>query len=144
VVTDKAFLKPFAPQEVANRLLQSDSEEIVILKHYRSDQDIALGLSEVLAIQQFHPRTALSRVRWGFVPSTNPSAAQLPLMGSALLTQPFTLWKIASLGEDTPPPLTQLHIKSVQNVSMTANCNASQPVYRAMGISYQRYDCQVS
>jgi uncharacterized membrane protein len=144
VVTDRAFLKPFAPQEVANRLLQSDSGEIVILKHYHSNQDIALGLSEVLAIQQFHPRIAASRVRWGFVPSTNPSAAQLSLMGSPPLTQPFTLWKITSLGEDTPPPLTQLHIKSVQNVSMTANCNASQPVYRAMGISYQRYDCQVS
>jgi hypothetical protein len=124
--------------------VQSASGEIVILKHYRSDQDIALGLSEVLAIQQFHPRIAASRVRWGFVPSTNPSAAQLTLMGSPPLTQPFTLWKITSLGEDTPPSLTELQLKSVQNVSMTANCNASQPVYRAMGISYQRYDCQVS
>jgi hypothetical protein len=143
VVIDKAFLKPFAPQDIAHRLLQPTSGEIVVLKHYRSGQDIALGLSEALAIQQFHARTAANLIHWGFVPSTDPSASQLTLIGPPLV-QPFTLWQISRSGENKLPLSTQLQFNSAQAMPFTkAICNASQPVYRAMGISYQRYDCQV-
>jgi uncharacterized membrane protein len=143
VVTDRAFLKPFAPQDIANRLLQSVSGEMVILKHYRSGQDIALGLSEALAMQQFHAKTAANLIRWGFVPSTNSSASQLALIGPPL-AQPFTLWQISSLGEDKLPLSTQLQFQPAQTIPITkASCNASQPVHKAMGISYQRYHCQV-
>lgn len=73
VIFNLAFLKPFVPEQVARDLLQGSSGPPTVLMATDNTQDIALGLSLVLAIEtQARPDNA---VRWGFIPPPTASLA---------------------------------------------------------------------
>lgn len=137
VVADLAFQKPFSPQLIAAQILRESAPQIVVVKDYQSSQDIALGLSNALAVQQYSgnamaPNTP-QMIQWAFVKITE----QLKTSSSK-----FTLWRIGALQarqfkaialESTP---RSSHLKAV------VKCTATQPIRKEMGVQYQPFRCE--
>lgn len=152
VVTDAAFAKPFAPKQIAQKLLnQSSKTDLVVVKNYENSQDVALGLSFALATDQFRNSIVKSpnSIEWGFTKSVEPTEDILRMQrqtpsAKRLPINPFTLWRISSLGINKPPMPEQVKLnlseKTVQ--AKAANCLAPQPTFSKMGLTYQRYDCK--
>jgi hypothetical protein len=152
VVTDAAFAKPFAPKQIAQKLLnQSSKTDLVVVKNYENSQDVALGLSFALATDQFKNSdlAPTNSIDWGFTKSINPTENILTMQEQALGAQrfpnnPFTLWRIGSLGINTPPMPERLKLKLSEKTvqAKAANCLAPQSPFSKLGLTYQRYDCK--
>ncbi len=159
VVTDTAFRKPFEPQQIAQTLLnQSSKANLVVVKNYKTSQDIALGLSFALATDQFKKSVLESptNIEWGFTKSADPTENILVMEGQTLgekrtlgakrSPSPLTLWRIGSLGINKPPMSERLKLKIAENPAQTKveNCLSNQPPFSAMGLTYQRYGCKAN
>jgi uncharacterized membrane protein len=161
VVTDAAFAKPFSPKQIAQRLLNSNpNAHLAVVKNYSNSQDVALGLSFALAIDQFKSPASetSSSINWGFTKSIDPTEGTLVLEGRTLgeertlgaqlspLVEPFTLWRIGSLHVSKPPMPTQLKLKVTQNSDQTKTsaCLSSEAPFSGMGLTYQHYSCKAS
>jgi uncharacterized membrane protein len=152
VVTDTAFRKPFEPQQIAQTLLnQSSKANLLVVKNYRTSQDVALGLSFALATDQFKKSVLEppNKIEWGFTKVVNPTEKTLVIkewrLDEKQRPNPFTLWRIGSLGIHKPPMPERLTLKTSENPqTKTANCLAPQPPFSAMGLTYQRYSCKAN
>ena len=161
VVTDAAFAKPFAPKQIAQKLLnQSSKTDLVVIKDYGNSQDVALGLSFALATDQFN-KSVLEppiKIDWGFTKSADPTENRLAMkertlgvkrtLGAKLspISNPLTLWRISSLGINKTLMSEKLKLKISETPGSTkaANCLAPQPPFSVMGLTYQRYNCKAS
>jgi uncharacterized membrane protein len=155
VVTDAAFAKPFSPKQIAQKLLNSESKtDLVVIKNYSSSQDVALGLSFALATDQFKNSAVKppNNIHWGFTKSVDPTKSILEMerrtLGAkrSLTSNPFTLWRIGSLGVNKPPIPEQLKLKISETPVQTKpdTCLAPQRPLSVMGLTYQRYDCKAN
>lgn len=132
VVNDYAFLKPFHPDRVAARLTENVNTPLIILKEYKSGQDIALGLSFAHAIDRLPKKQP---IYWGF---KEPSESQIDLQQVISRSQQkVSLWQISALQEKTG----MLGILSDRVTNETLNCNAQGRELSEFGVGYRHYDC---
>jgi uncharacterized membrane protein len=146
VVSDVAFAKPFSPQHIAQKLLtQPSNEHLVVVKNYANAQDVALGLSFALAVDQLKSTIVEtpSSIHWGFTKSIDPTV-DLAIEANAFLSKPMTFWRIGSLNFISKFPMPEkikLQISQKQTQTKTAMCISSAPIFKQMGLAYQRYEC---
>jgi len=129
VVSDRAFLKPYQPQQVATRMQSKTSESTIVVMAYQDLQDVALGLSFALPLLN-DPQT-----RFAFV-GRSQSYDQVwknlarPNIGDS---SPQILWLIApGLREKDFPPQIGLS-RSV--------CKRDSNQYYRLGVPFQGYRC---
>ncbi|NJM75745.1 MAG: hypothetical protein HC852_08160 [Acaryochloridaceae cyanobacterium RU_4_10] len=138
VVTDNAFLKPFHPKAIAQQILYSSTSDLVVVKDYQGWQDVALGLSNAYAVQQFGDRIPKTpHIQWGF----GRSGGKVEVSGG--LKSSFTLWRISALRQKSPSPLvfkSQENQNSAQKILL--DCKVIQSVRQDMGVEYQPFQCQ--
>jgi len=140
VVTDRAFLKPFHPGPIAQQILHSSASDLVVVKDYQGWQDVALGLSNAYAVQQFSAQmpNAPKKIQWGFV----RSGEKVEVLGR--LKSSFTLWRMSGLPQKSSSPLSfesQGNQSSSQGILL--DCDAIQSAYQDMGVEYQPFKCKI-
>ncbi|MBC7823139.1 MAG: hypothetical protein H7126_04555, partial [Candidatus Parcubacteria bacterium] len=129
VVSDRAFLKPYQPQQVANRMQSKMAESTIVAMAYQDLQDIALGLSFALPLLE-NSQTQFAFV--GRLQSYDQFWKKLarPAIGDS---SPQILWIIAPglKGKDFPPQV---------NLSRSV-CNRDPNQYYRLGVPLQGYRC---
>lgn len=150
VVTDNAFAKPFSPQQIAQKLIGARSNTpLVVVKQFRNSQDVALGLSFALAVNQFKPETS-NNIDWVFAQSVESAEDSLlikrtPGRDDSSRPKLFMLWRIGSLHMNVPPMPKRLKIyQTSDQAEASIICLASEVPFSAMGLTYQRYGCRPS
>lgn len=129
VVYDRVFLKPYAPQQVAQDILGASGATLTVMG-YEDFQDIALGLEFALALQRTEP----SNLNFAFA-SRSRGYELLWRQLAALKTSntPQNLWVIA-------PGLRRRDFPAQLSLS-NAVCQADATRYRRIGVPYQGYRC---
>ncbi|BAZ13031.1 hypothetical protein NIES4071_48650 [Calothrix sp. NIES-4071] len=135
------FQKPFQPELVARNFNQEPSVPLMVVVGYSDYQDVALGLSFGLALQQLQTKNQIQLAQTNlafFDKKLNfqkviDKLAQLPPPQSARLN----LWVVASglRRRDFPQKL---------NISSQATCNKDDKQYYRIGIPYQLYRCDLA
>lgn len=125
VVSNLVFLKSYHPDRVAANILDSSSDRPLVVMAYNDFQDIALGLSFALALQQKSDFAFMSRSQgydqlWRQLPKLNAQSKQL--------------WTIA-------PGLRRQDFPEKLSLSGTT-CTLNLSKHYRIGIPYQGYDCQ--
>lgn len=131
-----AFPKPFEPAAVSQDISASRQPQLVI-KAFDNWQDVALGLSFALALEQQYPQLQQSSL-WGFWPSSAIAVDtwRLPLDQQAQL--PPSVWLIGSLNRQTNQP-TQIILQATAEAK--AICTPTSTHYPAFGVERRRYVC---
>jgi uncharacterized membrane protein len=153
-VNDLAFLKPFQPKQVAQQFLKTSDPTLVVLQTYQGNQDVALGLSLALAVQQFKelpikeppikeppgaPQTMPRNIQWAFADVRR----QNDLVGRSPFPSPATLWRIGAIDEHKTEAVASLRIsipKSTQTEELI--CAAQRPALSAISAQYQPFRCE--
>lgn len=133
VITNLAFLKPFMPERVAQDLLQASSGPLTVLMATENTQDIALGLSLVLAVN-IQASQSPERIHWGFIP---PPKAGIPV-SLPRQSAPVTpdLWLINPRQELAEFP-TQFSLAGQQEWTCITEPGQASP----LGVLHQHYRC---
>lgn len=137
VVSNLVFLKSFHPQQVARDMTQEPTVPLMVVMGYHSFQDVALGLSYGLAIENLNPDSSkkTTPASLGFF-KAQPSydsiwqaIAKLPALPETRLN----LWVVAPglRRRDFPPQLT----------ANQATCTLDAADYHRKGVPYQLYRC---
>ncbi|OCQ92966.1 hypothetical protein BCD64_09565 [Nostoc sp. MBR 210] len=135
VIYNFAFQKPFLPEKVAQNMNLDPTIPTMLVTGYGSYQDVALGLSFALALEQL--RNANKSDNFAFINQNSPvipfwqKLAQLPIPNSSQLN----LWIVAPglRRRDYQP---QVKLSSGQIV-----CNIDPTQHYRIGIPYQLYRC---
>jgi uncharacterized membrane protein len=142
VVQDLVFQKPYNPNLVAQSLSVEPTPNRLVVNAYQDFQDIALGLSFALKLQQQEQSTeSFSRTHFAFLPQTKgydqvwSDLAQL----KQTLSFPLNLWVISPglKRRDYPP---QLFLGDRAGTSHA--CTLDPAHYHRLGVPYQLYQCQ--
>jgi uncharacterized membrane protein len=138
VVSNQVFQKPYYPNQVATQMQSQTAMPLLATLAYLDAQDIALGLSFALALEDAPNRQAedyfalLSRSR-GYE-QVWQTLRQLPHP----LTFPLDLWVIGpGLRQAEFPPQLAL----MANGGSPVNCPIDPSNYYRLGVPYQRYQC---
>jgi hypothetical protein len=134
VVNNYAFLKPFQPDTIAARLTAKTDAPLIILKEYKSGQDIALGLSFAHAIDRLSSKQP---IHWGFKKSSE-SRIDLQQVVSRP-QQNVSLWQIGALQEKT----NELGGLSDRAANQKLSCNALPKSFSQFGVVYRQYHCSL-
>lgn len=133
VVNNYAFLKPFNPDAIATRLTKNINAPLIVLKEYKSGQDIALGLSFSHAIDRMPKNLP---IYWGFKKS---SESHIDFQQVVLRPQQkISLWQISALQEKTG----ELRKLSDRATNKILSCNTSNREFSEFGLKYRYYDCR--
>lgn len=133
VVNNHAFLKPFKPGEIATRLTENTTAPLIVLKEYKSGQDIALGLSFAHAIDRHSDKRS---IYWGF---KKPAESQIDWQQVILQPQQnISLWQISALQENT----SELRELSDRDMKEALTCNPSHKKFSEFGLDYYHYNCR--
>lgn len=129
------FQKPFQPEIVARNFNQEPSVPLMVVVGYSDYQDVALGLSFGLALQQIKSNSLTPYNLAFFDKKPNFQAvidklAQLPTQKA-----PLNLWVVAS-------GLRKRDFPEQINVSSQLRCNKDEKQYYRIGIPYQLYRCR--
>jgi uncharacterized membrane protein len=131
VVSDHVFLKPYYPQQVASNMLTSGSSLVVMA--YEDFQEIALGLSFALALEQ-SPQS--DRTNFAFLGRSSQGYDQFWRKLTTLnagATSPQNLWLIA-------PGLRKSDFPTRLTIGSTL-CQIDDRYHR-VGVPYQGYECK--
>jgi uncharacterized membrane protein len=138
VVSNLVFLKPFHPQQVARDISLEPNIPVIMVMGYSSFQDVALGLSFALAIEQNNasvpkkiaePSLAFLNTKLGYEPVWN-NLSQLAILPIPRLN----LWVIA-------PGLKQRNYPPKLKLAHQTSCILDPSGYHRIGIPYQLYEC---
>lgn len=140
VVNNLAFLKPFAPEQIARDITQESSPRSILMA-YDSTQDVALGLSVALEVEKLSPGTT----NWGFfqrrpIGTSEESIWQTP----PKIQQPLAtnLWVLGTQWQPTDfPPQLRLN-QSLSGKSPELACSRVPSQYSSIGIPHQLYQCR--
>ncbi|QLE56632.1 hypothetical protein FD725_14650 [Nostoc sp. TCL26-01] len=135
VVTDLAFQKPFQPEQVAQKMNLSPSLPIILVVAYDNYQDVALGLSFALALDQARGKNsqADSLAFLQKAPDISSFWKKFSRLSTSA-TSPLNLWIVAP-GLRRRDYLQQLTL-SEQNI-----CQIDPKQHYRIGIPYQLYRC---
>jgi len=129
-----SFKKPFAPERVAQIINQEPSQPLMVVMAYLNPQDVALGWSFALAVENIRDNIEPAHVAF-FQQSSDlqtvwQKLAQLP---SPQVSQ-LNLWVIApgKKRRDYPPQA---------QVSPALNCKIDTTQHYRIGVPYQLYRC---
>jgi uncharacterized membrane protein len=143
VVNDLAFLKPFQPKQVAQQFLKTSDPALVVLQTYQGNQDVALGLSLALAVQQFSklsaPQTIPQMIQWGFADAQGGK----DLVGRSPFPSPATLWRIGVIDGQKTEAVASMKIsipESMQTEELI--CAAQRPALSSISAQYQPFRCE--
>ncbi len=138
VVSDQVFQKPYYPSQVAARMQSQSASSLLATLAYLDAQDVALGLSFALALQNSPDRkpedyfALLSRSQ-GYEQFWQ-TLRQLPHPFSF----PLDLWVIApGLRRTNYPPQLSLADRG----GNPTNCSIDPTQYYRLGVPYQLYRC---
>lgn len=129
VVSGLAFLKPFQPQQIVQRL--QASTPILVMQAYENWQSVAFGLS--IAVNS--PSTQQSH--WLFQSST--MLASPIMLEPEEQTQAPLIWLFSDLTD--PEPLPSALSVSAASPTRTTDCPAVGEPYQTMNVRYQSYRC---
>ncbi len=141
VVQDLVFQKPYNPNRVAQNLAVEPIENRLVVNVYQDFQDIALGLSFALKLQQQEPpEKTNSRTHFALLSQTRgydqvwSNLAQL----NQSLSLPLNLWVVGPglKRRDYPP---QLLIRD--RAGAPHACAIDPAHYHRLGVPYQLYQC---
>ncbi|AUS99417.1 hypothetical protein CLI64_02845 [Nostoc sp. CENA543] len=135
VVTNFVFQKPFQPEQVARNMNSAPSLPVMLVVTYDSYQDIALGLSFALALEQIrnhtsHPDSFIAVSKSPDVSNVWRKLSQL----SVNVTSPLNLWIVA-------PGLRRRDYPQQLNLSAQTTCQIDPQHHYRIGIPYQLYQC---
>ncbi|NEP02675.1 MAG: hypothetical protein F6K58_29305 [Symploca sp. SIO2E9] len=148
VASNLVFLKPFHPQQVAQDMNLEQNIPLVVVMGYKNIQDVALGLSFALAIDQLKSGLDDSATRelsntqstagsyFAFLPREQGYELiwqQLSRL-SALPAPPLNLWVVA-------PGLKRRNYPQQLGISTQTNCTLDPTQHYRIGIPYQLYRC---
>jgi uncharacterized membrane protein len=133
VVNNYAFLKPFNPDAIAARLTKNVNTPLIVLKEYKSGQDIALGLSFAHAIDRLSSKQP---IYWGFKKSSE-SRIDLQQVVSRP-QQNVSLWQIGALQEKT----NELGGLSDRATNPELNCDLPHKYFNEFGVFYRLSICE--
>jgi uncharacterized membrane protein len=144
VVNDLAFLKPFQPKQVAQQFLKTSDPALVVFQTYQGNQDVALGLSAALAVQQLSqqpdaPQPMPQTIQWAFLDAQGKNE----LVGRSPLPYPVTLWQIRPLDRQKTKAIASLKIsisESTQKQGLT--CLAQRSIPSVISGQYQPFRCK--
>ncbi|HEY9809323.1 MAG TPA: glycosyltransferase family 39 protein [Halomicronema sp.] len=149
VITDFAFKKPFYPRQLAQDIINLEpATPKVTIMAYQDYQDVALGLSFSLAIEQLWGDKTPENF-FGFLPrksvdkETAPAAAyQIFWQSLSKLKQlpalPLNLWIIVPELEPKDYPQTLL----LSDLQPQPTCTIDRQHYHSVEVPYQLYRCK--
>lgn len=143
VVSDFVFQKPYEPDRVARNMLVNPELPLLTAVGYSDFQDVALGLSFALALQEQHLNAPAGSPAIDFVFLQHPKSYQRVWKSLSQLKHslplPLNLWVVAPglRRKDFPQHLTFAEPKQTQG-----NCTIDPPFYHRRGIPYQLYRCR--
>jgi uncharacterized membrane protein len=141
VVNNLAFLKPFQPEQVAQQFLKTSDPTLIVLQSYQGTQDIALGLSSALAVQQFRKQSGSPEtIQWGFADAEEGKH----LVGRSPFPSPIALWRVGALNRKKieAASLKILTPEFMRKEGLT--CSAQRPAHTEMGVQYQSFRCKTN
>lgn len=158
VAINLVFLKPFNPQKVAQNINQESATPIMVVMGYKDFQDIALGISFALAIEQLSPANPDSAVNLR-PPGMNPTSTSFAFLSSelgydtvwkklskleSLPINHLNLWVIAPglKRQDYPQQLTMSSPGTTAGITKQLSCTIEFTQYHRLGIPYQLYRCE--
>lgn len=149
VASNLVFLKPFHPQKVAQDMNLEPNIPVMVIMGYKNIQDVALGLSFALAIDQLksglddsatkQPSSTQNpdRSYFAFLPREQGYELVWQKLSklSALPAPPLNLWVVA-------PGLKRQNYPQQLGISTQTNCILDPTQHYRIGIPYQLYRCQ--
>lgn len=138
VVSNLAFLKSFHPQQVARDMYVDRGVPIMMVVGYQNFQDVALGLSFALAIEQLHQTNVeeLDEATFVFLhpeqfyASVWQKLSELPALSAPRLN----LWVVA-------PGLRRRQYPQQLALGSAMHCTIDPSQHYRIGIPYQLYRC---
>jgi uncharacterized membrane protein len=136
VVSNLVFQKPFQPEKVAQKMNLQPAVPLMLVVAYEGYQDVALGLSFALALEQLRIQQPLGEDSFAFLQKTpNLSVfwqkfSQLPTRAKSDLN----LWVVG------PGMIEQDYPKQVKLAEQTT-CNIDPAQHYRIGVPYQLYRC---
>lgn len=130
VCSGLVFQKPYAPEQIAQRFNQSEQPLLVIIG-YNNPQEIALGLSYGLTLEQVRPQNLETNLAL-LNRSQGYDHVWEKLATLAVSTQ--TLWVVA-------PGLKQAEFPANLRLNQHTQCQQDLANYFRLGFPFQRYEC---
>lgn len=141
VVNNLIFLKPFQPQKVAQNMNFEPNIPIVMVMGYNNFQDVALGLSFALAIEQKQQSNNHKNIEHSFAFLDRKLGYETVwnnLSNLAILpTSRLNLWVVA-------PGLKQRNYPPKLILQNQTSCILDGTKYYRIGIPYQLYRCTLA
>jgi uncharacterized membrane protein len=136
VVYNLAFLKPFAPEQVAQTMNQEPSTPIMLVVGYGNYQDVALGLSFALALEKLRNGKEISTNVAFLKKSPDFQSVWNKLSQlSELTSSQFNLWVVA-------PGIKRRDYPQQVVVSQRNHCIIDSKQHYRIGVPYQLYRCK--
>ncbi len=142
VISNQVFLKPYQPALVAKDMRVEPEKPLFVGMGYADFQDVALGLSFALALQNQTLNQTSKRIdnQFAFLPRSQSYGQTLHALAEFRqpLNFPLNLWFIAPgwRRTDFPP-----HLALSKQVGKPDNCKIDPANYHRLGIPYQMYRC---
>jgi len=147
VVSNLVFLKPFHPQQVARDMTRSQAVPIMMVVGYNNFQDVALGLSFALAIDQLNSDIPKGTASASFAFLDRKlgyelvwqKLSKLPVLAGSRLN----LWVVAPglKRRDYPQQLAIAPKVTAAALTGQTSCTLDRTQYHRIGIPYQLYRC---
>lgn len=148
VVHGIVFQKGYYPRKVAQDMAFEGDRPVMLVVSYQSLQEVGLGLSFALELENRYPDSAHSvspsPVRMAFIerPGGYPQVWRSLSQLKHDVTPPLNLWVVASPGMKTEDYPTQLKIRTPNRKGrMTCTIDPSQ--FNRIGFPYQLFRCPV-
>ncbi|MGK7891355.1 MAG: hypothetical protein AB4042_18655, partial [Leptolyngbyaceae cyanobacterium] len=136
------FQKGYSPHRVAQDMAQFPDQSLLVAVSYRSLQEVALGLSFALEVENHYPQLGERPAHLIFIDRTDSydKAWQQLQAASHELPLPLNLWAIASPGMKTKdyPPTLQVRRP---NRKAKVTCTIAPDYFHRIGFPYQLFQC---
>ncbi|MBW4554561.1 MAG: glycosyltransferase family 39 protein [Trichormus sp. ATA11-4-KO1] len=139
VVTNLAFQKPFQPEQVAQNMNLEPNVPVILVVAYSNYQDVALGLSFSLALEQLRSYTSASMINFDSVAFLDKKP-DLSILWNTLsqVTVPkasqMNLWIVG-------PGMRRRDYPQQVTLSEQNTCTIDPTQHYRIGIPYQLYRC---
>ncbi|MGB7443975.1 MAG: glycosyltransferase family 39 protein [Coleofasciculaceae cyanobacterium] len=139
VISNLVFIKPFHPEQVAQNMRLEPGVPLVMVMGYKDFQDVALGVSFALAIDQIDSTISQGKATSYFTFLPREEGYQLVWQKLAELSKlpapPLNLWVVG-------PGLKRIAYPQQLTIANQNICNIDPSQHYRIGIPYQLYRCR--